>query len=294
MQNQTIEAAGGVAPAKSPQGPAKVPMALRLIRLSFQTAGRVSPDLMSRWAYKLWFTTSPPRERPEEKEVLARATSLPLSYKGQDLAAFEWGDGDRCILLMHGWNGRSSQLTQFVDPLVERGFRVVAFDAPAHGRNPGKRTDIFEIVDVLEQVAEKRGPFAGFVAHSMGALSVGVGISRGISMQRGVCLAPATTRTALIGQFSSTTSLPDGVRGGLTRRVDEFLGDGFWEKGRLHVPVLLIHDRRDSEISYEESVELAITLPSAQLLTTDGLGHRRILRDPSVVPPTVKFLTETR
>jgi pimeloyl-ACP methyl ester carboxylesterase len=54
---------------------------------------------------------------------------------------------------------------------------------------------------------------------------------------------------------------------------------------------MIIHDRRDKQVSYNEGEQIADAWPSAHLVTTDGLGHQRILRDPGVVSKVVDFVT---
>jgi len=47
----------------------------------------------------------------------------------------------------------------------------------------------------------------------------------------------------------------------------------------MAVPLLVLHDAGDREMSFEEGVELAARGPRAELRRTEGLGHLRILRD---------------
>jgi pimeloyl-ACP methyl ester carboxylesterase len=54
--------------------------------------------------------------------------------------------------------------------------------------------------------------------------------------------------------------------------------------------LLIVHDRDDHETSWDASRRLASRWPDAQLLTTTGLGHNRILSDPAVVSAAVDFI----
>jgi hypothetical protein len=55
-------------------------------------------------------------------------------------------------------------------------------------------------------------------------------------------------------------------------------------------PLLLVHDRQDSETGWSDSAAIARAWPAARLVTTAGLGHRRILRDPAVVAEVAGFV----
>ena len=58
----------------------------------------------------------------------------------------------------------------------------------------------------------------------------------------------------------------------------------------LAAPLLMIHDRGDAEVPWQHGLAITRSWPGAGLLTTDGPGHRRILRDPDVVAAAVAFM----
>jgi pimeloyl-ACP methyl ester carboxylesterase len=55
-------------------------------------------------------------------------------------------------------------------------------------------------------------------------------------------------------------------------------------------PLLLVHDRQDGETGWSDSEAIARAWPGARLVSTTGLGHRRILRDPAVVGEVTGFV----
>ena len=86
-------------------------------------------------------------------------------------------DQRRCCWFTVG-PGRGLQLGAFVEPLVEAGYRVVAYDGPAHGESPGRRTNIFKLTEGLMAVADAVGPLSGVIAHSLGTTAVLLAASR--------------------------------------------------------------------------------------------------------------------
>jgi pimeloyl-ACP methyl ester carboxylesterase len=58
----------------------------------------------------------------------------------------------------------------------------------------------------------------------------------------------------------------------------------------MRTPLLVIHDREDAEVPWQEGALIAQAWPDATLSTTSGLGHRRLLRDPGVVSEAVRFV----
>jgi pimeloyl-ACP methyl ester carboxylesterase len=71
--------------------------------------------------------------------------------------------------------------------------------------------------------------------------------------------------------------------------VAEF-GSRFQAAQVERVPTLVVTDRRDRLARYDDVVLFAESV-GAPLLTTDGLGHRKILRDPAVVARVVDFVS---
>ena len=60
----------------------------------------------------------------------------------------------------------------------------------------------------------------------------------------------------------------------------------------LHVPLLVVHDRKDRVTSFAGSSSLVEHWPGARLMATEGLGHARILSEPSVIDAIVRFVGE--
>ena len=139
----------------------------------------VSTELTGRWLNRLWFRSQRYPEPAREQEWLASAQRLEFVHRGRPLAVYSWGEGPT-VLLVHGWHGRGTQLGAFAAPLVSAGYRVVAFDAPAHGRTPGHATDLPEVSGTLLAVANAFPPLHGVTAHSFGTVRTLVAIRTGL------------------------------------------------------------------------------------------------------------------
>jgi pimeloyl-ACP methyl ester carboxylesterase len=270
---------------------ARIPFTTRVLALATALVGRRSPRLGSALAYRLWFRTVRPREEAAGYEWLRRARVHRVAAR-RPVTVYEWGSGGPAVLLIHGWGSHAARMTQFVEPLLDRGFRVVAPDLPAHGRSPGRRTDIFELADAVKAVAARLGPFDGVVAHSLGALSFLTAARRGFGVGAAVLVGPAVRLDAMVGTFAGRLGMAGGTRRALGQRVEAFLGDDFY-RGLLDAAptrCLVIHDRGDDEIPHPAGRELADALPGARLMSTDGLGHNRILADPTAVEAACRFI----
>jgi len=279
----------------------RTPRSLVWLRLYFSVIGRVLPWLAARTAYRLWYRTR--RFAPPAREVrwLEMARQDRIQHEYGPLAVSLWGEEGPTVLLVHGWNGRGSQMGAFALALVDAGFRVVAYDLPAHGQSPGDSTNIFRIMDTLETVAEVYGPIHGVIAHSFGVMATTLSLPDRLDVRAVVCISSPTSLRWLAERFAQTLHIPRATWRIFVRNVKKEFGPDIWERlaldraaTRLATPALIIHDEDDYDVLVEQGEQLAVAWPGAELLKTRGLGHRRILRDAGVVEAAVRFLAQFR
>lgn len=274
-----------------------LPFAFRLLRATLQLSALVSTELTGRWVNRLWFRSQRFPEPAREKEWLASAQRLALTHRGRPLAVCHWGAGPT-VLLVHGWHGRGAQLGAFVAPLVAAGFRVVTFDAPAHGRTPGRSTDLPEVSAALLQVAAAFPPLHGVIAHSFGTAVTLHAIAQGLAPHRVVALSAPSSIEFLMESFAARLAIPNPVMAVHRRLMERQFGGDVWHRlspaeiaRQVNIPALLIHDDDDHDVPWRESETLARAWPGAEFVRTRGLGHRRILRDPEVVARVIRFIS---
>jgi pimeloyl-ACP methyl ester carboxylesterase len=279
---------------------------------SFAVLERFAPSAGARWAETLWFTV--PRARGHRDRQIRPGRPFRVQVHGHTVAGEVWGerpgddalerDGAPVVYLVHGWGGWRWQLDPFVDPLVDAGFRVVAFDAPSHGESdPGPegpgRSSILEFADALATVAAAHGPAHAVVAHSLGATATAFAVRNGLPAGRLVFVAPMADPLPYTRAFAGRLGFSEGVRTRLVTRIERRVGmsmSAFDVPAMAHriatPPLLLVHDRQDAETGWADSAAIARSWPDARLVTTTGLGHRRILRAPAVVAEVTEFITD--
>jgi len=276
-----------------------LPVAFRLLRAALTLAALVSTELTGRWVNRLWFRSQRFPEPAREKEWLAGAQRLTLAHRDRPLAVYHWGKGPT-VLLVHGWHGRGAQLGAFAAPLVAAGYRVVAFDAPAHGRTPGRATDLPEVSEALLTVADAFPPLHGVIAHSFGVAGTLVATRQGLAPRRVVALSAPASIDFLMDSFAARLGIPTAVMDVHRRLMELRFGADLWRRFSpteiardLDIPALLMHDKEDHDVPWQQGEALARAWPGAAWVRTQGLGHRRILRDPDVVARVVAFMAES-
>ena len=261
---------------------------------SFAVLERVAPVVGARWAERLWFTVPSARGRRDRQAAPGRP--FQVRVHGGTVAGETWGAGPP-VYLVHGWGGWRWQLDGFVAPLVEAGHRVVAFDAPSHGASdpgpegPGRST-VLELADALAAVVAANGPAHAVVAHSLGATAAAFAIRAGLPVERAAFLAPMADPLPYTRTFAGRLGFGERVRTRLADRIERRVGlplSAFDVPAMADQvatpPLLLVHDRQDAETGWSDSAAIARSWPRSRLVTTGGLGHRRILRAPAVVAP---------
>jgi alpha-beta hydrolase superfamily lysophospholipase len=241
---------------------------------------------------------TPPINAPTESEqaVLANANLFSVPFGSIELRACAWGTGDP-VLLAHGWGGYGLQLSGFVEPLVSAGYQVIAFDAPAHGDTEGLQTNGMEMARAISAVARNHGPLTGIIAHSLGAASTTLALSEGMQADKVVYIGAMCWLSNAAKVFSRRAKLSPDVEAAFRELFELEYGRDIWQKFAVdssqHNPAssaLLFHDLRDREVSFEESRAIASAWSGARSIETSGLGHRRILRDESVIQQAVDFI----
>jgi len=272
---------------------------LWMLRTAFRTVGSVAPGIAARWAEAIF--CSPPRHeaRPSEEAFLATGHRVTVRSDNQDLAAWTWGKGP-VVVMVHGWGGRAGRFSAIASALVAADFRAVLFDAPAHGASMGRQASLPQFAQAVRDVADAIGPIHGLIGHSLGGAAVSLAMRDGLQAEGAVLLAPPADVVLFSDAFSEHLRIPLRARDVMRQNLESRLRFRFEE---LHIPTLaramtapalIIHDSEDPDVPYAHGKEIAHAWPRAELVTTRGLGHRAILRDPGVVRRAVEFLQAGR
>ena len=268
---------------------------LRLLRSAFRATDAVAPDLARRLAQRI-FTTPPRHRAPDaERAVLARASRFSFRSGGLRLQGWSWGEGP-AVLLAHGWGGRGGQQHAFVAPLLEAGHSVLTFDGPGHGRSEGRTASVPMFAGAMEDLARARGPFHAVIGHSFGGATAAYALSRGLPASCAVLIAAPESPEIFYRELLSALGFPAARQEACLRAMERDYGlrladiHGPTRAAEIRVPGLIFHDAQDREVPASHGEAYGAAWPGARLVRTEGLGHRRILRDGSVLAQTVAFV----
>ena len=248
------------------------------------------PELAGAFAERLFLTPPAARDAATSALDLIDARSSVLVHKGRHIGTWRWGEADRpAVLLVHGWGGNAAQMRAFVFPLLSAGYRVIAYDQPAHGVSEGRLTGLPDFADVLAEVASHHGNVQAVIGHSLGATAAAMAHAwRKLDVRKLVLVSPPSDLVGYSRRFARWHWLPEPVRRSMQSAIEERYGLRWDElelarvSPRLEAAALVIHDRDDRMVPWKQGAAFAAKWRGATLMTTQGLGHGRILQDAAV------------
>jgi pimeloyl-ACP methyl ester carboxylesterase len=307
-KSTNVRSSGSVPPRAS-----RGSIALRATRAGFRFLGPRAPDVAARWAEHIFLSPRRFARAYWEHELLVSGAESAISYDGGWLPTWSWagtearggkrghGLGERTldaptVLLVHGWEGRGSQLGGFVEPLVECGFRVVAFDAPGHGDSPLRAGSMVDHARAVVAIGRALGPVDAVIGHSIGGAAALLATRFGFEARRFVLLAPPVSPSRFANLFADVLGIAEPVRERMKARIAARYRipfdaiDARPDAERLSAPLLVLHDPADAVVPIEEGRTLAALAPEGRLVETEGLGHAAILRAPGVIRTVRDFV----
>lgn len=198
-----------------------------------------------------------------------------------------WGDANApLIFLCHGWESRGTHFHVIIRALLAQNFQVIGWNAPAHGASPGRKTQILSMTLALIEDLESQGlEPAAYIGHSMGGAIIGL-LHKYIKLPKVLVFisAPTNIRTVFNKYFAAIRLAPKAqdlmlvkLNAQTQHSIDSIsLINSDLYKDRLP---LIIHDENDKEVPFSEFTNLQNIWPNAEFHATQGLGHKRILRD---------------
>jgi pimeloyl-ACP methyl ester carboxylesterase len=204
------------------------------------------------------------------------------------------------VLLVHGWGGHARQMLPLAESLAQQGLRPVLVEMPAHGRSSGSVSNLPQFARAIDYVAsrllQEGHTLRAVVAHSLAANATAYAASRGLPAERLVLLAPPASPREYTRLFAHVFGLPETTRAAMQKRIEaregilmpQFEPDAVGP--RIRVPTLVVHDRDDSINLFADGMAYAHAIRGAELLPTQGLGHRRILKDAQVLGKVTIFI----
>ena len=230
-------------------------------------------------------------KKTEQEKIQAKSTN-------KEIMLYRIPNDGKKLLFVHGWNGRSSQFFRIIELLSDDGYDITAFDLPGHGRSTRSATNLPEITDLISEVTKSRGPYHAIVCHSFGGVAALNAVRLGATFEKLVLISPGVYEIkpmfkTFVGLFGLDEEyyadrLFDLAESLYGSSPGEFGLDRFSKQ--IGMDTLIVHCEDDKEALKEIAITLHGDMKNSVLYMTEGLGHRRILRDQKVAEKVMNFL----
>lgn len=260
----------------------------------------IAPKLAIKFAAKL-FTTPikhkiPKREFQMDDESIQDEILIPSINK--KIVVYKYGQGDKKILLIHGWSGRGTQLYKIANELVNLGYQTISFDAPAHGKSSGNNTIMTEFISSIIEIEKQFGPFKFAIGHSLGGMALLNAIKTNFKVKKTVIIGSGDIIQDIIDDFIKKLKLKPEVGIKLryhfekkyNSKMDYYSASNAAKE--VTIPVLIIHDENDDDVNVKAAYHINENLKNSELMITKNLGHRKILGNTEVIKRIVEYLKE--
>jgi pimeloyl-ACP methyl ester carboxylesterase len=274
---------------------------IRLFRFALGASQHLWPALAVRAAYRLFATPLPPKwlNRRAHWDASWRIDRWPFEQASVTVYSRPVAPHGPVVLLVHGWGGHARQMLPLAEALAQQGLRPVLLELPAHGRSDGSVSNLPQFARAIEYVAarllQQGHTLRAVVAHSLAANAAAFAAGRGLAAQRLVLLAPPASPREYTRLFAHVFGLSEATRDAMQTRIEAREGvllpqfEPAAVGPRIRVPTLVVHDREDSINRFADGLAYAHAIRGAQLVATQGLGHRKLLKDAEVLGKVAIF-----
>ncbi len=270
------------------------------MRLKFKALALISKRKAAEQAFKLFCT---PAGEPVKRvpSIFKWAEEIQYKANGITVKGYRWNHKKpHRMLILHGFSSAAYKFSNFVEPLLDKGYEVIAFDAPAHGRSGGTTINALEYADMIVQVIKRFGPVSGFIGHSFGGIALALALEKikHDEHTKVVLIAPATETTSAIDAAFAILQIKDStIRKEFDNVIIEKSGQHpKWFSIRramknITATVLWIHDEDDDVTPLADALQVKEkNFVNVSFVITKGLGHRRIYHDAAVKKRVIDFL----
>lgn len=272
----------------------------KLILITAKFLEAISPKLAMLFAAKLF--VRPIKHKIPKRELhmvqKSKQTILFVPSINKKINIYEYGNNEKKILMVHGWSGRGTQMVKIADKMLELGYAIISFDAPAHGKSNGKTTIMTEFIASILEIEKQFGPFEFAIGHSLGGMSILNAIKQNLNVKKAIIIGSGDIIQDVIDDFIQKLQLKPKIglllKNYFEKKYNEPMENysASFSAKSVTIPVLIIHDKDDNDVALKAAHNIHKHLKNSTIMITEGLGHRKILGDSKVIEIIKEFISD--
>src|SRR6266542_157672 len=127
-------------------------LALKYVRTKFKLLSTLSKRKAAEKAFEL-FCTPQLRTKKNLPAIFEKSEKIEFSFEKNIVRGYQWNNpSQKRALILHGFESSVINFKNYVEPLIEKGYEVLAFDAPAHGRSSGKTITVITYKNLVHYI----------------------------------------------------------------------------------------------------------------------------------------------
>ena len=274
-------------------------MVLKYVRTKFKLLSSISKRKAAGKAFEL-FCTPQFRTKKDLPPVFKKSEKIEFPFEGNIVRGYRWNHpSSKKALILHGYESSVINFENYIEPLIQKGYEVLAFDAPAHGRSTGRSITVISYKNLVHHIWNNYGPIDSFITHSFGGLTLSLALEEitHSPTTRIVLIAPAAETKTAIDNFFKLLKLDAKVRKEFNSIIEEQGGKSpdwysiYRVAPKLKGQVLFLQDKDDQMTPVSDVKPIMDkNYPNFKFIISEGLGHRKIYRDEQSFKKIMEFL----
>lgn len=267
----------------------------KLYGFYFNTLSLLSRDKGAALALRIFSTPRKGKILPNQDEFLTTAHQQKLVTTDGFIQLYHWKGEGKTVLLAHGWESNAWRWKYLIEPLMKKGFNVIALDAPAHGASDGTEFTAVKYSKIIRILVELYEPEI-IIAHSVGAMASSFQESETPHdfLEKMVLLGSPNRLEVIMKDYQMLVGFSNRVYRSLNQLlhnmygfyIEEFSTANF--VSRIDCEILLIHSKQDSIVPFESVKEIAAKSHHGKVYESKTGGHS--LHTPEVIEEILAFL----
>lgn len=214
-----------------------------------------------------------------------------------------FGLGSRVIIVSHGWGDTSKSFQEMIIYLTQQGYMVAAIDHIGHGKSSGNKSHLLSFIEslelLIEQFREDRIAIEGIIGHSMGAIATLNLPSYLLENKKIILISSPINFFELMFEKVEQAGISRKLLSRVLENISHKHGKTWRQlttennRNKLTLDFTFIHDRQDRYAPFSDVTDF-LKQEKTTLIETEGLGHRRILSDTSVINDIAQVLANTK
>lgn len=267
---------------------------MKVLRFYFHRVSPLTPRMASRLFWHLFTKPRPRRFSSVDESFYKTAKSKSYTSEQYDTpyTVHERGSGPKKVLILHGWEGRSSDFGKLISNLEEE-MTVYTVDFPGHGKSPKSRAHLPIFMDVIKSVLDQFEKIEAVMGHSLGAASLAMTFGKydfTSKVNKLIFLGLHPEPSQYFIQYKSATKVNEKVFKRSVNLAERKTGVellnyscyNFLDKYRKY-QMYFVHDEKDKIINVKRIEELATHLNNSIIFKGDHGGHFRHYKHDEVI-----------